>query len=230
MEIVVDILSTIVGLVVFALFIGLPVTYIRLGIKHVQMDAEDRNRVNLNYTYHDYGKYVREPKNLPKKYNFKRSFASKVLSLFFTVFFGILWGYAVVKGIQTGGRDGLFLVFGGSLTFGLVFFVSLYNMYRRTFFKEAFYVVITDQDIQHDHAKIPYRAITRIYYSVERAAAGKSKKIRRYINFDSTTDFIRIELSSLEDEQWEEIINCCLYHNPSIVIDTKVLEYIAEDE
>ena len=118
----------------FSFSLSVAVTYIRLGIKHVPDGCRRQKQGESQLHLPRLRKICAGTQNLPKKYNFKRSFAVRFY-LSFTVF-GILWGYAVVKGIRRRKRRTLSCV-RRTLTFGL-FFVSLYNMYRRTFFKKRF--------------------------------------------------------------------------------------------
>lgn len=206
-------------LLLHTLSFAFPIIIIILVIKHIKKVVKEGYQPPPTYSHQDYGTYVYEPIRLPKQLDFHHSPIGNLISFVMCGLFGVAWVYMVITGLKNGGTDGLWIAVIGSLIFGLLFFAGVFHLYKRIHHKESFFVLMTSDSIKYEYQTIPYQEIVRIYHSTRRAESEKSRRTHRYMTIESPSDFIRLSLSSFKAEQWAEIINCCLYHNPSIVLD-----------
>lgn len=51
---------------------------------------------------------------------------------------------------------------------------------------------------------------------------GQETKYYHYIEISGYYDHIIMSVNNLKTEQWSELINCCIYHNPHLLIDKVV--------
>lgn len=117
-----------------------------------------------------------------------------------------------------------------SVIFGLIstiiFLIPIVCLMITYKHKEMPYLLLSDKSLSYEGVTIPYNEIESIAHLSEEKQNSKHRGIVHYLEIKNSRKTLKIEAIKFSPVDLAEIINCCLYSNSSIVIDTVVMKFL----
>lgn len=179
-----------------------------------------REKINKQARIQDFAEYqcfISKPRSLPAKLPFREA---KMGGL--AVVFGIIWFIFAVVWFML--RDTINILFLVIPSLSIVPFILIFaKNKKRVKTEDELYVFLTKDGFIYKGQMMPYNEIQSIFHTFRRDYRyAEGSKYYHYIEVTGNNGRIDIPIYDLLAEHWSELINCCLYHNPRILIDKVV--------
>lgn len=201
------------------LIIPLTIFFLIFGVLYKVAKKTIKNQSRVQ-SFDDYQPYVSQPPSLPTKLPLKElPFVIVALIVIF------IWSVFMVVGFISIDDIGFGFIIISTIVCGpLLYFLTKYHKREKT--EDELYLFLNEDAIVYKGQRIPYNEIKSIYHIFRSTGHYKNRKYTHYIEITGDYDRIVIPISELEAEHWRELINCCVYHNPHLLIDKVVKDIL----
>lgn len=110
------------------------------------------------------------------------------------------------------------------LVFDLTALAACFNTGKE---KKQLHLELSSDPIKMGSTQIRYRDIHEIYYTrLRKKGIRNDEQIFHYMTVKGMGESIKVDMHDFTKKQLAEMINCCLYHNSSILIDEMVKDIL----